>query len=356
VYATADDVPVIDEGEPAGIAFLKEQQWKTPGFATAFAVQGTATETFEVAGEIIPAAGRFADVQAPVAGLIDAEGVEAAPVPGGRVSRGQVLAVLTAATSEGGNIHAEARARLREAEDEHARAQRLVQAGAAPRRRLHEAEIQLDAAREAMVGLGTAGEGGRYEIRAPIAGIVLARHAAPGVRVDAGSTLFTIVNPDVVWLQSFVPLPQVALIARADAARFRVEGLDRDFQASRLVSVGASIDPVRRMVPVIHQVGNPGGQLRIGSRARVALSTGVSRAGVLVPSSAVLDDDGRSLIYVQVEGELFEARRVTLGGGTGDRLLVLDGVRAGERIVTGAAFQVRLASLSTAVPTHGHEH
>jgi multidrug efflux pump subunit AcrA (membrane-fusion protein) len=77
---------------------------------------------------------------------------------------------------------------------------------------------------------------------------------------------------------------------------------------------------------------------------------------VLVPSSAGLDVDGRSLSYVRVEGELFEARRVTLGGGTGDRLLVLDGVRAGERIVTGAAFQVRLASLSTAVPTHGHEH
>jgi multidrug efflux pump subunit AcrA (membrane-fusion protein) len=96
--------------------------------------------------------------------------------------------------------------------------------------------------------------------------------------------------------------------------------------------------------------------LRIGSRARVAMSTGVSRTGVLVPVAAVLDDDGRSLLYVQVEGELFEARRVTLGGRTGDRVLVLEGVRAGERVVTAEAFQVRLASLSTAVPTHGHEH
>jgi hypothetical protein len=35
---------------------------------------------------------------------------------------------------------------------------------------------------------------------------------------------------------------------------------------------------------------------------------------------------------------------------------VRDGIRAGERVVTGAAYQVRLASLSTAVPAHGHEH
>jgi hypothetical protein len=35
---------------------------------------------------------------------------------------------------------------------------------------------------------------------------------------------------------------------------------------------------------------------------------------------------------------------------------VLDGVRAGERVVTGAPYQVRLASLSTAVPAEGHAH
>jgi len=45
-----------------------------------------------------------------------------------------------------------------------------------------------------------------------------------------------------------------------------------------------------------------------------------------------------------------------LGGRQGDRVLVLEGIKAGERVVTGAAYQVKLASLSTSVPAHGHEH
>lgn len=356
VYATAADVPVADEVEPAGISFLKEQQWKTPGFATAFATSGTAPESFEVGGEIVPAAGHYADVQAPVAGLIDAAGLADSPVPGGRVRQGQLLAVLTSATAEGGNLHAEARARLREAEDELARARRLVDAGVVPRRRLHEAEIRFEAAQEAMSGLGAVGEGGRYEIRAPISGVIASRDVAAGARVEAGASLFRIVDPDVVWLQSFVPAGRVPVIAGSDPARFRVDGLDSDFTSRRLLSVGAAVDPVRRMVPVLHEVGNPGGRLRIGALARVALSTGVPRQGMLVPASALVDEDGRPIVYVQVDGELFEARRVTLGGRTGDQVLVVGGIVAGERVVTGAAFQVRLASLSTAVPAHGHEH
>ena len=61
-------------------------------------------------------------------------------------------------------------------------------------------------------------------------------------------------------------------------------------------------------------------------------------------------------MFAQVEGETFERRDVVLGGRDGDLVLVLNGVNAGDRVVNGAAYQVRLASLSTAVPVHGHEH
>ena len=56
------------------------------------------------------------------------------------------------------------------------------------------------------------------------------------------------------------------------------------------------------------------------------------------------------------EGERFEKRELTLGGTSGERTLVLAGIADGERVVSGAAYHVRLASLSTSVPAHGHEH
>jgi multidrug efflux pump subunit AcrA (membrane-fusion protein) len=70
----------------------------------------------------------------------------------------------------------------------------------------------------------------------------------------------------------------------------------------------------------------------------------------------VLDEDGRPVAYVQPEGERFEKRELTVAGVEGDRTVVTAGIKPGERVVTGAAYQVRLASLSTAVPAHGHEH
>ena len=59
---------------------------------------------------------------------------------------------------------------------------------------------------------------------------------------------------------------------------------------------------------------------------------------------------------MQAGGERFERRELTIGARDGERVLVLNGIAAGERVVTGAAYQVRLASLSSAVPAHGHEH
>jgi cobalt-zinc-cadmium efflux system membrane fusion protein len=103
-------------------------------------------------------------------------------------------------------------------------------------------------------------------------------------------------------------------------------------------------------------VPNPHGTLKVGMNAQVAVGAGREVEGVVIPTSAILDEDGRPVAYMQLEGERFEKRELTLGGTNSERTLVLSGVKDGERVVTGAAYQVRLASLSTSVPAHGHEH
>jgi len=198
VYATGAEAPKEEEGGESGISFLKEQQWKTPGFRTDFAKVGSLMESFEVSGVIEPAAGRFARVSAPIGGLVDASSVASSPAPGQLVRRGQVLAVLTPSLGEGGSIYAEARARLREAQDEYDRARRLFAAEAIPQRRLHEAEIRLQAARETMTGLGSSAAGGRIVVRSPINGAVAERTITPGSLVQAGAPLFSVVDAGVV--------------------------------------------------------------------------------------------------------------------------------------------------------------
>jgi membrane fusion protein, heavy metal efflux system len=358
VYAKSEDAPREQAAGESGIKFLKEQQWKTPGFTTAFATTGSVLATFDASGSIGPAAGRYADVTAPISGLVDARSVAVSPSPGQRVARAQVLAYLMPSLGEGGSAYAEARARLREAEDEFARAKRLVDAEAAPARRLHEAEIRLQAAREALSGLagGALSEAGRLAVHSPIAGVVAARLLTPGSRVDAGAPLFSIVDPSVVWLTVNVPAAQASLVGRSAGAAFELEGDSRRYEARHVVSVGSVIDSLSRTLPVIYAVPNADGSVKIGATARVQVQTGRSAEGVVIPTTAILDEDGRAIAYVQGEGEVFEKRELKLGGREGERVLVLGGIKAGERVVTGAAYQVRLASLSTAVPAHGHEH
>ena len=358
VYANAAQAPKREAGGDEGIGFLKEQQWKTPGFQTAFAQSGSVEAAFDANGEIVPAAGRFAEVTAPISGLVDAGGVASSPVPGQHVARGQVIAYLTPTLGEGGSAFAEARAALREAEDEHARATRLFAVEAVPQRRVHEAENRLRAAREALAGLdgGTLSANGQIAVRAPIGGVIARRSIAPGTRVDAGTSLFTVVDPSVVWLEVNVPAANAGTVSGTSGAEFTLEGHARRYTARRTVSIGSVIDSLSRTVPVLYEVANRDGTIKIGAAARVSVRTGQRAEGVLVPSTAVLDEDGRAVVYVQAEGERFEKREVIVGGIEGTRTVIARGIKSGERIVTGAAYQVRLASLSTSVPANGHEH
>lgn len=356
VYATETEAPRETDEPARGISFLKEQQWKIPGFRTDFAMIGEIGGSIEAAGAIIPAAGRHAQVSAPTSGVVDAGSIASSPSPGARVRHGQALAQLVPSLDAAGSAYADARARYREAQDEHARAKRLVEAEAAPQRRLHEAANRLQAAREALASVGGAGAGGRIVVRSPISGIVAERAIVPGSRVEAGATLFTIVDPSVVWLSVNVPAQQAGRVNATSRATFQLDGDDRRIITSRVVNVGAVIDSQSRTLPVTYEVINPGNIAKIGATARVQLATGQRMQGVLIPASSILDEDGRPIAFVQIEGELFEKRELVLGARDGSRALVVSGIQARDRVVTGAAYQVRLASLSTNVPAEGHAH
>ena len=77
---------------------------------------------------------------------------------------------------------------------------------------------------------------------------------------------------------------------------------------------------------------------------------------LVVPVSALVDEDGRAVAFVQVSGETFEKRDLTLGIRDGAFVQVLSGLAEGERVVTKGAYAIRLASVSTTIPAHGHAH
>jgi multidrug efflux pump subunit AcrA (membrane-fusion protein) len=107
---------------------------------------------------------------------------------------------------------------------------------------------------------------------------------------------------------------------------------------------------------VIYTANNSKRLLAIGQAVFIRLYTSPTVKATAVPESAVIDDGGRPVVFVQVAGESFERRPVRLGRQDARYLQVIDGLKPGERIVTRGAYLVRLAALSTQIPAHGHVH
>ena len=116
------------------------------------------------------------------------------------------------------------------------------------------------------------------------------------------------------------------------------------------------LDPATRTVPITFALDNGTLGLAVGQAVFLHLLLDEATSQPVVPASALVDDAGRPIVFVQREGEAFERRPVTLGARSGNLVQITNGVKAGERVVTTGAYLVRLASLSTQVPSHGHVH
>jgi RND family efflux transporter MFP subunit len=354
VYPALEQAPLEEAAEEgAAISFLKEQQWVI-SFDVTSANEGEVQRALAAPGEIVAPDGALFEVSAPVDGIAPANANRSAPSVGARVQAGQELVVLAPSTQQGG--YAEARGRVQQLEVEVARAERLAAAGAIAPRRLEDARRELEVARAELEAMG----GGTTDdfmlrLRAPIDGVVATRDFVPGGRVSAGDPLFTVVDPSTAWLRVQLPVSEISALG-SGPAHFTVEGSDALHTASRRLSIGRVVDPSTRTVPVIYQVGGQAGALAFGQMATAWVPLSETERGVVIPQSAILDENGTAVAYVQTGGESFERRVLTLGATDGALAVVQTGIAPGEMVVTLGAYQVRLASLSGNEFAGAHAH
>jgi RND family efflux transporter MFP subunit len=382
VHATAEDASTLGDEEDAApsneISFLKEQQWQAD-FATASVAERVLRSSMIANGILRPRQDGEARASAPASGRLVTSGRNF-PRIGVDVERDQILAEI--APKLGGDTDlaslelavSQAELALHHAERELERSEELYEQGAVPAKRRmaarHEAataQAALDAAKSRLAQYhgtqrATGGEAsGRIAVRSPIAGTIVQVSGTPGAFLEEGQELFYVVDLDRLWLEVQIPAADIGRVRDTTGAWFEVEGFERRFDVDprsggRVVSLGGVVDPQRRTVPLVLELPNPDRALRVGMFARVRVLTGESRGGVAVPVSAVVDEDGRDVVYVQTGGESFERRFVRLGVRDGSFIQVLEGLEPGDRAVTDGAYLIRLAAASTSLPAHGHAH
>ena len=121
-----------------------------------------------------------------------------------------------------------------------------------------------------------------------------------------------------------------------------------------LVQSGGAIDPQTRTLPVIFAWN--GRQVRPGQRLQGQLMVGGSQQALTIPATALLNEGGQDVVYVQIAGETFQRRPVTVPRRSGNRVAAAGPLKAGERVVSRGAAAVRAAAATPGAFGHGHAH
>jgi len=232
---------------------------------------------------------------------------------------------------------------------------------------LKAAKAQYDAAVRRLEALGNSpsAEGSRasvgsanasYTIRAPLSGYVTKVNKSIGEQVAAGEAIVEISNLNTVWVEAPIFEKDLSRLAGNVSATFTTPAYpDQEFKGT-VVDIGAVIDEQTRATKVIFQLPNDGRALRLGMQANVRLEAGEQVTAMMIPKEAVLEHEGKKIVYVLLSGEEFERREVTIGDELGGELAVLSGLNKGERVVTQGAYQLKLQELQPAeAGAHTHE-
>jgi len=388
IYDTieAGEVKVLEKPAPVqasdqasqakGIPFLKEQQWRMD-FATEPVGERELSVLLKMSAEVKPAAAGQVQIAAPIAGRITVTG-SAAPAPGQNVRQGEVLAVILPLPSKNRvELDAEVRtanSELEAAEKELERVQELYKDRIVARKRLEQAErdvavqrVRIESARSQLglldpnqSGKALSGNSERFSLRSPISGTVVSASMTPGALVEAGQHLVSVIDMSRVWIEGRLFELDIAKVRKFERAFFTAAALSEPLSLVqpkvRLINIGSVIDPATRSVPLILEARNDEGRLRIGLQGNLAIATGEKVRGLAIPLTAIVDDKGVPVAFVQAEGETFERRELELGIRSEGYAEVKSGIKAGERVATKGAYRVHLASLSSELPAHGHAH
>ena len=322
-----------------GSLFIPKTVQRQLGLRTTLSEQRALAASLEFNGTVVADANASGVVQATQAGRV-AAGPQGLPSLGQRVSKGQVLVILKPLSGnvERGNqlaLLAEIDAQLALAANRVQRAEQLD--GVLPRKEIESARIEHAALQRRREAAASTVQGFEALV-APVSGVISVAQATLGQVVDARDVLYEVVDPKRLAIQALAYDPAaVSSIVSASA--------DAGGTPLSLRYVGSGRQLKEQALPLLFRIQGGGEQLALGQSVKVVAQTSRTVNGVAVPLAALMRSSaGEPIVWVHTQAEQFEARRVRHQRLSADTAVVVDGLQAGERVVTtGAALlsQVR---------------
>ncbi len=180
-------------------------------------------------------------------------------------------------------------------------------------------------------------------VGSPADGVVaeVMSEALKGMYVKPGMNLYKIADLSTVWVHADIFEVDIPWI---DAGQPAVVSFHNDPDAEfhgHVLFLYPEVSRDTRALKICVEVPNPDGRLRPGMYADVVVQGPPVRNAVVIPQSAVIRSGKRNIVFVDLGGGRFDPREVDLGvRGEGDRIQIVKGVAAGEKVVTQAQFML----------------
>lgn len=174
-------------------------------------------------------------------------------------------------------------------------------------------------------------------LSAPASGIVVEKMAVKGMRVEPGMKLYRIADLSTVWLYADIYEYEVPLVREGQEVAIALAYYPGETFRGRIIYIYPYLETQTRTNKVRLEFVNPQGKLKPGMYANIAIEINLGPT-LTVPESAVLQSGLRQLVFVKQDQGIFTPREVKLGVKADSRFAVLDGLTAGERVVTSGNF------------------
>jgi HlyD family secretion protein len=247
--------------------------------------------------------------------------------------------------------------------------QELFQQGALPRKELDQSRVDLTQARnqyemaqkhlEAMQAIGkqqtlksAAGQlesaKGKYlgataqlsysEIRSPMNGVIADRPLYPGEMAAAGTPLLTVMDVSKVIARAHIPQQDAALLKLGDKANIMAPGEDQPTEG-KVTVISPALDPNSTTVEVWVEAKNPEQRLKPGTSVQLSMLARTIPDALVIPAASLLTaEDGTTSVMLAGSDNRAHQKPVKVGVRQGDDVQIVDGVKAGDRVVTSGAY------------------
>lgn len=311
------------------------------------------SDTLRVAGQVDFDEQRVTRIGATVTGRV----TELTAMLGQQVKVGDTLAVLNSTelgAAQLSYMKARAQAQLNERNVE--RAQQLFAADVIGSAELQRRESELSISRAEMRAaadqlrvLGVSSKSlekltstGAINSVSPVvatmAGTVVERLVAQGQVVQPSEVMFTVADLSRVWVEAEVPEQQAAAVQPGQTIQVEIPALGQQLTA-KLIFIADTVNPMTRTIMVRSELDNSDRSLKPAMLATVLIQ-GRPTARLVVPDTAIVRENNKDYLFVEVGPQQFKLTEVALGSAIGTMRPVLGGVAEGTKVVTEGAFHL----------------